>query len=247
MKNAAALNKEMGREAKAIEIMNQLVKNKSDNVMNFEACAQFLEDAKQYDQALAVLSEAQIKFPKEAQIEYLMGTLFDKKSNKSAMLTHMSKAVDLDPNFALALNYIAYSMMEMNQDMNKAEEFALKAYSIDQNDPYIVDTVGWIYYQKKNYSKAVEYLEKAYQAMPRAAVIADHLGDTYVKLNQFDKAYDVYKKAMSNETDPDRLKQITSKLSMSKVNQDKLRLPASIIEKKLNPEPVFVSDKDESK
>lgn len=247
IKNAATLQKDAGQMGKALELLKQLAKDKSDNVMNHIAYAQFLEESKQFDEALSVLNLAHAKFPKEAQIEYFIGTMFDKKNDKQAMLEHMHKAVELDPNFALALNYIAYSMMEMNQDMAKAEEFALKAYSLDKNDPYIVDTVGWIYYQKAEYVKAAEYLEKAHQAMPQVSVIADHLGDTYVKLNKFDKAYEVYKKAISNETDSEKLKQMSSKLADTKVAQDKVRMPASVSVKKLNPEPVFVSDTDESK
>lgn len=247
VKNAATLQKEAGQSMKALELLKQLAQDKPENVMNHIAYAQFLEDAKQYDEALSVLNLAQVKFPKEAQVEYFIGTMFDKKNDKSSMFEHMHKAVKLDPNFALALNYIAYSMMEMNQDMVKAEEYALKAYSIDKNDPYIVDTVGWIYYQKADYIKAAEYLEKAHQAMPQVAVIADHLGDTYVKLNKFDKAYDVYKKAINNETDPERLKQMSFKLSETKVKQDKVRMPAGITATKIDSESVFVSDKDESK
>lgn len=247
VKNAATLQKDAGQMGKALESLKQLAQAKSGNVMNHIAYAQFLEEAKRYDEALSVLNSAQVKFPKEAQVEYFIGTMFDKKNDKKAMLEHMHKAVELDPSFALALNYIAYSLMEMNQDMAKAEEFALKAYALDKNDPYIVDTVGWIYYQKADYAKAAEFLEKAHQAMPQVSVIADHLGDTYVKLNQFDKAYEVYKKAINNETDSDRLKQMSSKLAEAKVAQDKVRMPASISAKKLNPEPVYVSDKDESK
>jgi tetratricopeptide (TPR) repeat protein len=247
VKNAATLNKEAGQQDKALDLLKQLVKDKSDNVMNFVAYAQLLEENKQYDTALSVLNLAHTKFPQEAQIEYFIGTIYDKKNDKKAMLEHMHKAVELDPKMAVALNYIAYSLMEMNQDMAKAEEFAMKAYSLDKNDPYIVDTVGWIYYQKADYVKAAEYLEKAHQSMPEVSVIADHLGDAYVKLNQFDKAYDVYKKAISNETDPDRLKQMSYKLSETKVNQDNGRMPAGITVKKMNPESVYVSDKDESK
>lgn len=247
VKNAATLQRDRGQTGIALELLKKLSKDKPENVMNYIAYAQLLEDVKQYDEALSVLDLAHAKFPKEAQIEYFIGTMFDKKNDKQAMLKHMNKAVELDPNFALALNYIAYSMMEMNQDMAKAEEFALKAYSIDKNDPYIVDTVGWIYYQKENYVKAAEYLEKAHQAMPQVAVIADHLGDAYVKLNKLEEAYEVYKKAMSSETDPERLRQMSVKLSQAQVAQDKMRMPAGINVKKSNPEAVFVSDKDESK
>ena len=247
VKNAASLNKEAGQQGKALDLLKQLVKDKSSNVMNFVAYAQLLEEAKQYDTALSVLNLAHAKFPQEPQIEYLIGTMYDKKNDKKAMLEHMHKAVELDPKMAVALNYIAYSLMEMNQDMAKAEEFAMKAYSLDKNDPYIVDTLGWIFYQKADYVKAAEYLEKAHQAMPEVSVIADHLGDAYVKLNKFDKAYDVYKKAINNETDPDRLKQMSFKLSEIKVNQDKGRMPAGVTVKKATTESVYVSDKDESK
>lgn len=247
VKNLASLYREQGQQNKSIEVLKKLVAAKPENVINHIVLTQFLEDSKKYDEALDVLSKAQSQFPKEAQIEYYIGTMHDKKNDKKLMLTHMYKAIDLDPNFALALNYVAYSLLEMNQDLVKAESYALKAYSLDKNDPYIIDTIGWIYFQKADYVKAAEYLEKAHEIMPLVSVIADHLGDVYVKLNKFDKAYEVYQKAINNEIDPQRLKQISIKLSEVKIEQNFKRLPAAVSVKKLNSEVGSDLNKDESK
>ena len=247
VKNMAHLYRELNQSEKAIEPVKKLLALKPDLLLNHILLAQVFDDAKKYDESLTVLALAQVKFPKEAQIEYYLGTIYDKKNNKAQMFDHMYKAIALDANFALALNYVAYSLLEMKKDLSQAEALALKAYSIDKNDPYIIDTIGWIYFQKAEYSKAAEYLEKAHEAMPQAAVIAEHLGDVYIKLNQYNKAYDIYRKAMSLETDPDKLKQITIKLSEAKIEQASQRIPAAITARKLDPEAVSDLNKDESK
>lgn len=251
IKNTALLYRELNQKNNALSVLKKLVSDKPDNIQNFIVYAQFLEDSQKYDDGIATLKQAADLFPNEAQLQYFIGTLYDKKNDKPTMLKHMYNAVELDKNYAAALNYIAYSLMEMNQDLEKAKEYALKAYSLDKNDPYITDTVGWIYFQQADYIKAVEFLERAHRAVPEVAVIADHLGDAYVKLKKFEKAYEVYKKAIDNETDPARLKELSFKIS--KINSPRIenRLPATALEPtlidRLNAEPAFGAGKDEAK
>lgn len=248
VKNTAVLYRELNQKDNALVVLKKLVSEKPENMQNYIVYAQFLEDSRKYEDGIATLKKAADLFPKEAQLQYFIGTLYDKQNDKPTMLKHMYSAVELDGNYAAALNYIAYSLMEMNQDLNKAKEYALKAYSLDKNDPYITDTVGWIYFQQADYIKAVEFLERAHKAVPEVSVIADHLGDAYVKLNKFEKAYEVYKKAIDNETDPNKLKEISFKIS--KIGLPKDRLPASLepaLVDRLKAEPAFDAGRDESK
>ncbi|MBA3011792.1 MAG: tetratricopeptide repeat protein, partial [Desulfobacula sp.] len=80
------------------------------------------------------------------------------------------------------------------------EALALISRALEQKpeDSYITDSMGWVYYQMKDYEKAIHYLEKAARLSNFETIIAGHLADAYVKAGQMDKALAMYKKALTN-------------------------------------------------
>jgi len=67
---------------------------------------------------------------------------------------------------------------------------------------HIVDSLGWVHYQRGEYEQAVTQLERAVELLEVPdAVIYDHLGDAYARLNRIDKAREAWQKAL--ETDPE--------------------------------------------
>lgn len=226
LKRAAFIYKLKGEVDDAVNLLEKLVKAKPNHLQNYLAMSQVYEDNDQLDKALKVLVKVQDKFKNEAQFYYSLGVVYDKKNEKDKMLTSMKKSVDLDPKNPVALNYLAYSLLDLGRELPMAEKLVLKAHSLSKNDPFILDTVGWLYYKKSDYKKSISYLEKAYKLMPDAAVIVEHLADVYVKLNLTQKANTLYKKALSLETDDIKKKQIIIKISSIENNQN--RQPASV-------------------
>ena len=53
-----------------------------------------------------------------------------------------------------------------------------------ENDPYIIDSLGWAYYSKKKYTEAEIYLQKAVELLPLDPIINDHYADTLWMLNK---------------------------------------------------------------
>ena len=58
------------------------------------------------------------------------------------------------------------------------------AYSLKNNDPYIIDSIGWAYYLIEDYSKAEKFLKRAVELMPDDPIVNDHYGDILWKLNR---------------------------------------------------------------
>ncbi len=234
-KNIISIYRETNQNKLALPIVQKMTQEKPEVIEGHILYAQILEDEKEYDQAIKYLKKVVEKFPKEAQIYYVLGSVYDKKQDKKKMFENMYKAIELNPQFPLALNYLAYSILESNENLKKAEEFGLRAYNLDKTDPYIADTVGWIYFYKKEYTKAVKYLEQAHDLVPNVSIIAEHLGDVYVKLNKFEKAAIVYRKAVEFELNIEKQKQIISKITAIKLKDDnQVRYPSDINIKKLN-------------
>lgn len=224
---AAFLLKNTQQLDKALSTMKEAVANKKENLQLYFMHAQIQEDANLFTDAVATLKKADDQFPKNTQVNYFLGTLYDRLEKKDLMLKHMRLAVSYDDKNHQAMNYVAYSITEMGGDLEEAEQLALKAYGLQKDDAFIIDTLGWVYYKKGEYAKALTYLEKAHELSPDVGVIAEHLGDVYLKLKKDDKARNAYLKARKEEKDLARLKTLDGKItSLEKVDSSQ-RSPAS--------------------
>ena len=52
-----------------------------------------------------------------------------------------------------------------------------QAYALKNNDPYIIDSIGWAYYLVDDYIKAEKFLKRAVELMPNDPIVNDHYGD----------------------------------------------------------------------
>jgi len=95
----------------------------------------------------------------------------------------------------------------------KAITMLKKAYELNKNDPYIIDSIGWGYYLINDFIKAESYMIKAVQLMPLDPVVNDHYGDILWKLNRKLEAKYFWENTLElEETDKDMKKKILIKL-----------------------------------
>jgi tetratricopeptide (TPR) repeat protein len=226
--HAAYLSKILGNSDRGLKIISEIAENKVTNIQTYLLKAQLFEEAKQFDKSIEVIQLAQKTFPKNAQAHFYEGTVYDKMNKKAHMIKSMEKALQIDPDHVQAMNYIAFSLAEMNEQLDRAEKLARLAVSKEKNDGFILDTLGWILFKRGNFKEALAYLEKAYELQPTVGIIAEHLGDTYEKVQKFEQAKVLFKKANELEVDQDRKRDIQIKISRLESNsKDQNRKPAS--------------------
>lgn len=224
--HAAYLAKLLGRPEVAMKALEESITPKTDNPQPYFLLAQFHEDKKNYKKALETLNLAESKFPKNAQVIFYKGTLQDKMDLKDDMVKSMKKVLEYEADHAQAMNYLAYSWAEMNIELDLAEKYARLAAKKEKDDAFIMDTLGWVLFKKGNYKEAAEVLEKAHALQPSVGIIAEHLGDIYAKIEKFEKALSYFLKAVENEQDPSKRKDIEYKMAQIEANV-KNRRPAS--------------------
>lgn len=98
------------------------------------------------------------------------------------------KALDLNPDQPLVLNYLGYSLVDQGLKLDEALDMIKKAVELRPTDGYIVDSLGWAYYRLGRYEEAVTHLERAIELRPSDPVINDHLGDAYWKVGRRNEA-----------------------------------------------------------
>jgi len=88
------------------------------------------------------------------------------------------KSLDISPDDAYVINYLAYSWIEKGINIKVSLEMLRKANRLKPNDGYITDSLGWALYKIKNYQEAKKYLELAIRYMSSDPVINDHYADS---------------------------------------------------------------------
>ena len=181
---------------------------------------------KEHQKSISVLQKGLKKLPEDEEILFYLGSLHYELGDEDKMAFFMKKVLLKNPDNYQALNHLSYAMAEKGVELDQALEWAQKALELSPESGHVLDTLGWIFYKKKEFQKARRYLEKAYEKEPQDVVVLEHLGDVYIHLSLHQKAIDIYKKALVLELDEKKKKEIQEKISIWLVDKKKRR-PAS--------------------
>jgi tetratricopeptide (TPR) repeat protein len=189
----------------------------------FETGVSFWDSLDQRARATAMCDEALAKFKGKdgERFLYLKGSLFEKDGKIDEAVALMQKILSKNPDHAGALNFVGYIWAERGEHLAQAERMIRRALKLRPEDPFITDSLAWVYYQRGNLKRALELLMTAVKARPDEPVIADHLGDVLVKLGRFGEAKQYYEQALKlgPSKDADK-KSLESKLSELKTRLD---------------------------
>lgn len=154
-----------------------------------------------YEQAYEVLYAFLKEYPDDIHAKYRFAYACFHLDEKEKALQLMKEILEADPDNYDALNFIGYSLVEQNKDLDKAEEYLLKADTLNPKHGYINDSLAWLYYTKGDYEKAFDYIEKAVSYASTAenedAAMWEHYGDIAQKLGKNDIARSAYEKSLS--------------------------------------------------
>src|SRR5690606_3703990 len=93
---------------------------------------------------------------------------------------HLRAILEIDPNDHNALNFLGYLWADKDVNLDEARVLVERALELDPENPYYLDSLGWVYYRQGDGEKAVEYIRRALVNMTTDdAVLRDHLGDAY--------------------------------------------------------------------
>ncbi|MCJ8345001.1 tetratricopeptide repeat protein, partial [bacterium] len=110
------------------------------------------------------------------------------------------RVILLDPKNPMAHNNLADLYANQNVQLKEALKEAKIAHQLDNNNPYIMDTLGYCYYKNQKFEKSVQILNKAIEIDDSQAIIYFHLASAYYDLKKFDLAVLNFKKSV--ELDP---------------------------------------------
>ena len=174
------------------------------------------EETKDTKAAEKILLEGIKIFPKNVELLYALGVVYEKTDRVSESIMEMQNILKIDPEHADALNFIGYSYAERNINLEEAEKLIIKALQLKPDSGYIIDSLGWVHFKQNKLDSALTHLKKAMELLPDDYNIVEHLGDVYHKMSNIKKAREMYKRAIQLAPDNDTLKKKLSDLANEK-------------------------------
>ena len=190
--------------------------NNPNNKFIFDI-ANFHKNFKKYNEAIKyyslIINSLSINSKIKSDLLYRRGGSYERLKDYSNADKDLLRSLEINPNDAYVLNYLAYSWLERDYKIDEAIAMLETAYDIESNDPYIIDSIGWAYYLIDDFEKAEKFLKKAIQLMPEDPIVNDHYGDILWKLDRKIQArYFWYMVLEMEETEPELIEKIRDKL-----------------------------------
>ena len=175
------------------------------------------KNAKKYKKAIQyyeqILSKTDDKSVFYSEILYRRGSSYERLGDYEKSDKDLVKSLEMSPDDAYVLNYLAYSWLEREYRIDTALQMLEKAYAEKSDDPYIIDSIGWAYYLVNDYVKAENFLKRAVELMPEDPIVNDHYGDALWKLNRKIQARYFWNNVLRlDDTDDDMRMNINIKL-----------------------------------
>lgn len=202
MKQQAVMLKEDGDLNGAVAILRLLSTRKDSDVSVYLLWGELLADENRFTEALAAIDSGLIRFPGDIKLLFSKGAYFERAGDKRSAESVFRELVTRDPNNAAALNFLGYMFAEQGINLDEAEELIQRALKIQPDNGGYLDSLGWVYFQKKQYHRALETLERAVSLEKDEGVIWEHIGDALIALGDKQKALVKYREALRLKNDP---------------------------------------------
>ncbi len=216
-KEAQIISKNLNEET-SLNFINMKFEdiNNPNQKMIFDI-ANLNKNAKKYSKAINYYDQMILNIDKNsklyAEILYRRGGSYERSGDYKNADKDLLKSLEINPDDAYVLNYLAYSWLERKYKIDIALEMLEKAYAARSNDPYIIDSIGWAYYLVDKYEKAENFLKRAVELMPQDPIVNDHYGDILWKLDRKIQARYFWQSVLNlEETEDEMKKNIQDKL-----------------------------------
>lgn len=206
-----------GKLEEAKQHLKELISSDPADIRSYIAYGSVLSEAKDYkvmaenyDKAVEVIGPV----PRQGDwsVFFQRGIAYERLKDWPKAEPNFRKALELNPNQAQVLNYLGYSLVDMNLNLDEGLKMIQAAVDARPDDGYIVDSLGWAYYRLGRFDDAVTELEKAIQLRAGDATINDHLGDAYWRVGRKLEAVYQWNRTLVSEGEDVNREQVKEKI-----------------------------------
>jgi tetratricopeptide (TPR) repeat protein len=188
--------------------------DKTEQAQVVVADAQLLREAGKPRDAFRVMEEGVKRYPDNPDLQYDFALMAEKAGRVDVMEKTLRRLIAEHPESQQAYNALGYSLAERNVRLKEAYRLVDKALKLAPDDPFIMDSMGWVHYRMGNLNAAEAQLRKAY-ALRSDPEIAVHLGEVLWKKGDRDEARKLWREAQTKDPKNDALKSTLARLRAS--------------------------------
>ncbi|PZU87364.1 MAG: hypothetical protein DI528_06980 [Shinella sp.] len=236
---------ETGKVDEARKHLKSLIASDPSDIRSYLAYGSVLSDAKDYaamaenyDKAVEIIGNTPQK--SHWSIFFQRGIAYERLKKWDQAEPNFRKALELNPDQPQVLNYLGYSWVDMNRNLEEGLGMIRKAVELRPDDGYIVDSLGWAYFRLNRFDEAVTELERAVELKAGDATINDHLGDAYWRVGRQLEATYQWKRALASKPEEAEIPKIQLKIDkgLPPLEADAAKAAAPTTEKPPEPAPV---------
>lgn len=207
-----------GKVDEARKHLQALVASDPKDIRSYLAYGSVLSDAKDYTAMAANYDKAvdaigPLPTRSDWTVFFQRGIALERLKQWDKAEPSFRKALELNPDQPQVLNYLGYSWIDMNRNLDEGLEMIKKAVELRPDDGYIIDSLGWAYFRLNRFDDAVEELEKAAQIKAGDATINDHLGDSYWRVGRKLEAVYQWNRALGSDPEAAEIPKIKDKIA----------------------------------
>lgn len=216
------LRAEENEKNEAIDILEDLM-NKNPSPRVAYALGEIYRENKDFKKAVHAYDQAIELSGGKADddlwsVYYVRAMALDELGEWDKTESDLKTALTYRPDNPHVLNYLGYSWADRNINLIEARDMITRALAAAPTDPYITDSLGWVYFREGDFDQATVLLERAVSLKPYDPVLNDHLGDVYEKVGRTLEARYQWRRALDYADaarDQKLITDVTSKLEDS--------------------------------
>jgi tetratricopeptide (TPR) repeat protein len=171
-----------GDYQRALDRAQDAVRGPGAGPHDFGRLANVLGDMDRHTEAAAAYGEAIARTGRGSNAQLwtfhlLRAASLEQADRWGEAKAELEKAMKLEPENALLLNFLGYGKLERGEDLDLAEAMIRKASALRPDDASITDSLGWALFKRGRTGEAIETLTRAAAGDPTQAEIHEHLGD----------------------------------------------------------------------
>lgn len=204
----SALFEKQGNALSAKRVLNQFKpKNEDESVRLALAKSQLAESQKAPAEAATELESALLSFPDQPDLLYERAMVAERQDDLPLVEQFLKRLIAVRPENPHGYNALGYTWAENNVRLEEAYELIKKAVELAPNDPFILDSLGWVHYRLGKLDSAEATLRKAYD-LRQDEEIGLHLLEVLVKSGKKEEARQLGKQLTVRYPDSKTLKQL---------------------------------------
>ncbi|MEN8210824.1 MAG: tetratricopeptide repeat protein [Thermodesulfobacteriota bacterium] len=184
------------RKDTAMEYFKKAVELEPEYITPHMHIADFHKQKKEFNKALDSYQKVESLKSDFLPALISMGVIFDIQGYYDKAESYYRKVLAINPEHPDAANNLAFILSENPASLEEAFRLAKSAKQKKPKDANVLDTIGWIYYQKGAFRTALSELEESLNLNPDSALACFHYGMTLHMEKEYEKARKYFKKAL---------------------------------------------------